>query len=158
MAWACVSCAPRPCTVCVLCCAVLYCTVLYCAVLYCTVLYCTVLCCTVLYCVGPSGDKARAAEANLWRLASAHHSQGHCAASLNPLSVSTPPPPSSLLPHTYGLANDDTVCTTDILFSFPASNCTVDEAVHYLRDMYCGHLSLDVSAVRVSTLHTYHTH
>ncbi len=112
--------------------------------------------CPLYTCVG-SPDKARAAQANLWRLASAHHTTGHRTASLDPLGVNIPTPHPSLLPHTYGLADDDIVQTSDILFSFPASSGSVAEVVGYLRDMYCGHISLDVSAVTVNTPYTPHT-
>ncbi len=100
----------------------------------------------------PSSEslKSRVAEGNLWRLATAYQSLGHSVASLDPLGLTTPTCPTSLLPESYGLDPQDSVHTQDILFSFPASTATVTEAVDYLRDMYSGSMSLDASAMTVS--------
>lgn len=101
----------------------------------------------------PSSEslQRRAAEPNLWRLATAYQNHGHSVATLDPLGLATPILPPSLSPETYGLNPFHEINTQDILFAFPASTGTVAEAVDYLRDMYSGTLSLDPGAITDET-------
>lgn len=98
----------------------------------------------------PGSSENRAAAPNLWRLATAYQNQGHKAAKLDPLNLTTPTHPAHLKLEYYGLDPQQTVDTRDILFAFSASSGTAAEVVSYLQDMYTGPISLDVSAVTVS--------
>lgn len=80
-------------------------------------------------------------QSNFYRLVEAYRQHGHRISSINSLS---PPTQSSLPvldPTTYGLKCDDYINFSGILSCHKQG--TIEEAVKFLKDIYCKHLSTD---------------
>ena len=96
----------------------------------------------------------RSQEGGLWQLATAYRNHGHHKANLDPLGLkSTAALPYPLSPSSCGLDEGDRsrqYNTEGLLFAFHKPVAKLEEVVHYLEEMYCNTLSLEVAHIGVS--------
>ena len=99
----------------------------------------------------------RAAQANLWRLATAYREHGHRKATLDPLGLWQPESPVELSLASYGLEGRESelVRTEGIVFALARPEASLSEIVQYLELAYCGTMALEVAHVEVSRAGNY---
>ena len=94
----------------------------------------------------------RAAQANLWRLATAYREHGHRKATLDPLGLWQPESPLELSIAGYGLEGRESELfrTEGIVFAFARPEASLSEIVQHLELTYCGTMALEVAHIEVS--------
>lgn len=92
--------------------------------------------------------ESRVRHSNFYRLVTAYREHAHKSANLDPIAINKPSLQVELEPNNYGLSPKDVVSYRGIL-NVDKPQGTVQEAIGYLNDIYCGSLGVEFSYLEV---------